>query len=329
MLQPYQALKTLTMRTLPSREEFVGFILHPPLVGDGKFICRVVVRTPLERWRFFYSREVFMKTQKFNFLSFLFVLTLGLTLVVNGCVGRDNNELKTLKIGINDWPGYNIALYGEEAGLFAKRGLDVDFIPFDNLQDASRAVLSGSLDATFSTMWDAMQVDSRKDKPALVMVTDISAGSDGIVAQKQIQSIKDLRGKKVAAKLGTVNHLILLEALQLEQIPPQEVEIVDLDNDIAQEELKKGKIDGAVLWEPSLSSTAEAIEGNILFTTKDVDSLVIDCLMTRSSFVISNKDKLTQFMLAWFDIMDAVENQPKKVFAVVANQLGQSQEFFA
>ncbi len=60
-----------------------------------------------------------------------------------------------------------------------------------------------------------------------------------------------------------------------------------------------------------------------------MDSLVIDCLMTRSSFVVSDQDELTQFMLTWFDIMDAVENQPEEVFAVVANQLVQSQEFLA
>ncbi len=34
-------------------------------------------------------------------------------------------------------------------------------------------------------------------------------------------------------------------------------------------------------------------------------------------------------MLTWFEIMDALENQPEEVFAVVANQLGQNPESFA
>jgi NitT/TauT family transport system substrate-binding protein len=57
------------------------------------------------------------------------------------------------------------------------------------------------------------------------MVTNISHGADGIVAQPAIKSVANLRGKRVGAKLGTVNHLILLEALKLHQIKPEEVKI--------------------------------------------------------------------------------------------------------
>ncbi len=65
---------------------------------------------------------------------------------------------------------------------------------------------------TFASLWELMQADPGNDSPAYVMVTNISAGSDGIVAQPGIQSISDLQGKKIGAKLGTVSHLILLEA---------------------------------------------------------------------------------------------------------------------
>lgn len=46
-----------------------------------------------------------------------------------------------------------------------------------------------------------------------------------VVAQPAIKSVANLRGKRVGSKLGTVNHLILLEALKLHQIKPEEVKI--------------------------------------------------------------------------------------------------------
>ena len=251
------------------------------------------------------------------------------TLLANGCVARQNHELKTLRVGINDWPGYTIAFYAQAAGLFEKRGLEVKLVRFENLQDAARAAIRGSLDATFSTLWDIMQVDPGQDRPVLVMVTNNSYGSDGIVTQSGVQSVKDLRGKKVGAKLGTVNHLILLEALKLKQINPEEVQIEDVSNEIAAQRMKEGSLDGAVVWEPFLSDTAREISGNVPFTTKDVDSLVIDVLASSSSFVASHKAELTQFILAWFDLMHAVETKPDEVFEVVGKQLGQSRESFA
>ncbi len=260
--------------------------------------------------------------------SCLFVGTLAFTLALNGCVGG-SNKLTTMKVAITHWPGFDIILYAQEAGLFAKRGLNVDLIRFENQLDSSRAVLQGSLDAAFITMTDAMQVDSGKNKPAFVLVTDISAGSDGIVAQKSIQSVNDLRGKKVGAKLGTVNHLILLEALAAAKIPPSAIEIVDVSNEIGYYEIKKGNLDATVIWEPLLSETAKAIDGNIIFTTKDLDSLVIDGVLTRSSFVKENKEELTKFILAWFDVMHAVETKPNEVFTVVSKQLGQTEESYA
>jgi NitT/TauT family transport system substrate-binding protein len=38
---------------------------------------------------------------------------------------------------------------------------------------------------------------------------------------------------------------------------------------------------------------------------------------------------LQQFILAWFDIMNAVETQPDRVFELVGEQLGQTGESFA
>ena len=264
-----------------------------------------------------------------SFLGALFVFTMSLILLLHGCTGGQTSRLKPLRVGLNSWPGFDIALYAKDAGLFEKRGLDVEFVRFDVSQDTARALMRGSLDAAFVALWDLMQVDSGSDAPAYILVTNISHGSDGIVAQPTIQSVEDLRGKTVGAKLGTVSHLILLEALQAHQIEPEEVQIEDISNAIAEQRIQQGSLDAAVLWEPSLSSISEAIDGNIVFTTQDVDSLVIDGLASRSSFIQSNSKDLEQFILAWFDLMQAVETQPETVFETVSQHLGQTKESFA
>jgi len=257
------------------------------------------------------------------------VLAFALSLLVHGCLAGGNSEPQSLRVGMNNWPGYAIALYAQETGIFKKRGLDVELVRFTNQQDNIRATIRGSLDASFVPLWEAMQVDPGNDRPAYVMVADISHGSDGIVARSSIESLKALRGKTIAAKLGTVSHLILLEALQSQNIPPADVQIKDVSNDTAVQLLEQGKVDAAVVWEPLLSQTATKIKGRVIFTTKDVDSLVIDGLATRSSFAKANQAVLTKFMLAWLDTIHAVSTQPDRVFESIARQLGQTPESVA
>ena len=270
-----------------------------------------------------------LKPKSWGLPLILFIVTLTSLLIVNGCFFPQNNDLKTFRVGINNWPGFDIVLYAQEAELFKKRGLEVELVRFQNGADAARAMLRGSIDAAFGTLWEAKQLDPGNDKPIFVLVTNISFGSDGIVTQSNFKSVKDLKGKTLGAKLGTVNHLILLEALKLHNMKPTDVAIENISNQAAAEKMQQGLLAGAVIWEPLLSSTAQKIQGNIVYTTKELDSLVIDGLVTRSEILRNKKNQLKKFILAWFELMEAVETKPNEVFEVVSQQLDQTPESFA
>lgn len=252
----------------------------------------------------------------------IFFCLLGLLLASGLAIGCPHQSpLIPLRIGLNYWPGYTIALYGQTSGIFAQRGLKVEFFDFNSQQDNIRANLRGSLDLSFVPLWELLQADPTEQSPVVLTVVDISAGSDGIVAQKNLRSMGDLVGKKIGCKLGTVSHLILLEALQHHRISPQAVEIVDVLNETAVALLQAHQLDAAVLWQPMLETTREAIGGNIVFTTQEVDSLVVDTLATYHDFLTHHRDRLEKFLLAWLDILAAVKNHPQKVFADIAPRL--------
>lgn len=277
------------------------------------------------------SRNLIQLKLKFSRLVFLglIFLVLLLSLLLKGCIFSEESQLQSLHIGINNWPGYAIIFYAQEKGIFAQRGLSVELTTFNNQQDNVRAMLRGALDASFVPFWEVMQADPGEDKPVYILVADVSHGSDGIVAQSAIKSVKELKGKRVGTKLGTVSHLILLEALNANQLQPVDVEIDDVLNETAVEKLQVGSLDAAVLWEPTLQDTAKAIQGNVIFTTREVDSTVVDGLVTSASFITNHKATLSKFLLAWFDTIHALETEPEKVFEIVAQTIGQTGESFA
>jgi NitT/TauT family transport system substrate-binding protein len=277
-------------------------------------------------WKRFQVRSLHQNGLRLSLFFVAFILTFILS--SSGCSSQ-SNSLRPLKIGTLAWPGYDVILYAQSEKLFEKHGLTVELMPFENSQDAARAVLRGKLDMAFATLWDTMQVDPGNDKPAFVLVTDISHGADGIVAQPEIESIAALRGKQIGAQLGTINHLILLEALQLYNVEPEAVDIVNVSNETAIQLMKAGKLDAAVLWEPTLSEIDQSTDFNTIYTTKDIDSIVIDGVMTRSELLQTKKEELTAFALTWLDVMHAIETMPDKVFTIVSEQIGQSTESFA
>ncbi|WP_199317643.1 ABC transporter substrate-binding protein [Richelia sinica] len=262
-------------------------------------------------------------------LGVLFSLAFCVSLMLHGCGIAFNTKLQPLKIGITTWPGFDIVLYAEAADLFKRRGLEVELVRFENQQDSARAVMRGSLDAAFVALWDAVQVDPGNDKPVIVLVTNISAGADGIVAQSPMKSVQDLQGKRVGAKLGTVNHLILLEALNKYKLPPNQVRIEDIANETSAQLMAQKKLDAAVIWQPLLGETAKKVQGNIIYTTKEVDSLVIDTLLTSSQKIQEKKAEIIQFLSAWLDVMSAVETKPTEVYTKVGQLLQQSPQSFA
>lgn len=276
-----------------------------------------------------HRKTMVSRIRSLSFFSILFLVAVVLSLFIHSCDLQSSKAIKSLRIGITNWPGYDVALYAKDSGLFKQRGLDIEFVRFTSPPDAARALLRGALDAAFMNLSVAMQADPGNDNPVFILVADISHGSDGVVAQSGIQSISDLKGRKVAAKLGAANHLILLEALSAHQLKPEDVEIIDVSNDIALQLMQQGKVDGAATWQPLLGKIAKEVSGKIIHTTKDVDTLVIDGLASRSQTLNKKRNEFKQFILAWFDLMQAVEVKPEIVFAQVSQQLNQSSESFA
>jgi NitT/TauT family transport system substrate-binding protein len=138
--------------------------------------------------------------------------------------------------------------------------------------------------------------------------------------------MEDLPGKRIGVKLGTVNELILLEALKLHKISPKAIKMIDISNEIAANELRKNKIDAAVMWQPLLSEIAKEIQGSIVYTTKNQDSLVVDILATINQTFQEKKAAFRQFIWAWFDAIAILKQQPEIIFQFLEQELGQSRK---
>src|SRR3954451_11408486 len=112
-------------------------------------------------------------------------------------------------IAISGWTGFAPLTLAKEAGIFANNGLDVTI---KKVPQASRhlAIASGDVQCAATTVetwvaWNANGVATTQ-----LFQLDKSFGADGMVVRSGISSIKDIKGKTVAASApGTAPYFTL------------------------------------------------------------------------------------------------------------------------
>ena len=137
---------------------------------------------------------------------------LGIALVITLFVGC-KEEKKPLKIGYSDWPGWVAWDIAITKGWFKEEGVNVEFSWFEYVASMD-AFAAGQLDAVTMTNGDALVTGATGAANVMILVSDYSNGNDMIVAAPGIDSIANLKGKKIGIEIGFVEHLLLIEGLK-------------------------------------------------------------------------------------------------------------------
>src|SRR4051812_18948727 len=154
-----------------------------------------------------------------------------------------------LKIGYSDWPGYTVLEVAKQKGWFKDAGLDVELVWFEYLPSID-AFSAGKVDGVCVVATDALVTGANGGKSKIVTLLDYSEGSDMIVGMPGINSIKDLKGKKVGVEVTLVEHLLLLRALEANGMKQDDVTLVNTATDKTPETLASGQVAAVGAWYP-------------------------------------------------------------------------------
>ncbi|WP_373845387.1 ABC transporter substrate-binding protein [Clostridium sp.] len=231
-----------------------------------------------------------------------------------------------IKIGYSPWPGWYVWKIAEKKDLFKKHGINVKLVWFPVYSDSLEAFNTGKIDANSQTLSDTLTPLSKGIDGKIVLVNDNSAGGDGIVAKPQYNNVKDLKGKKVATELGTIDHMLMLTALDRNGMKETDVNYTNMAVNDAGPAFISGNLDAAVLWEPFLSKAVEEGKGHIIFSSKDTPGLVPDLLVANNKVLSTRRDDFKKIIEVWFDALDYWKNNPDDALKIMADAAGTSVE---
>lgn len=132
------------------------------------------------------------------------------------------------------------------------------------------------------------------------VIHNFSAGADAIVVTKNINSVADLKGKKIACSEGTASHSLLLNTLDAAGLTNEDVKIITTGygSDVATA-FKAGAVDAAVVFTPDDEACISAIPGaHILTSTAQASNLVTDGFLAHKDWLEKNPEKVKKIIQA-------------------------------
>ena len=258
-----------------------------------------------------------------------FLTALAVAALTSIAPGAFAQETK-VAIGISGWTGFAPLTLAKEAGLYKKHGLDVSLKKIPQ-KDRHLAIASGDIQCAATTVetwivWNANGVPTTQ-----IFQLDKSFGADGMVVKAGIDSIKDLKGKTVAASApGTAPYFTLAWMLRENGLSLKDVKIVNLEPQAAANAMIAGTagVDAAMTYEPFLGAVrAKPEAGRILATTLDYP-MIMDTFGCTPKFLTENPKAAKALADAYFDALAMIRAEPKKSFEIMGADVKQSGEQF-
>ncbi len=242
------------------------------------------------------------------------VLLFVLFIILASCLFEDKDYLK---IGTNVWPGYEPLYLARELGYF--KNVPVHLVEYSSASQVLRAYRNRMINGAALTLDETLLLKDYGFDPVIVLVMDISNGGDAIIARKGINSVSDLRGKKVGVENTALGAYVLTRAFEKAGLSISDVEIVPLEVDEHYKWFKNGKIDAVVTFEP-VKSKLLAIGGKVIFDSSQIPGEIVDVLVVERSYLKKNPDVVKNLISNWFRAVEYMKKHKKKSYKIITKR---------
>ncbi len=232
-------------------------------------------------------------------------------------------------IGLSGWTGFAPLTLAREAGLFKKHGLDVSLKKIPQ-KDRHLAIASGDIQCAATTVetwivWNANGVPTTQ-----IFQMDKSYGADGLAVRNDIKTIKDLKGKKIAAWApGTSPYFLASWFLKKNGLSIKDVTVVNLDPQNAAKAFVSGQdIAAAATYEPYISSVRnDPKSGRVIATTLDYP-MVMDTFGCTPKFLADSRKTAEAVTKSYFEAVAMIAKEPMKSFGIMGAAVKQDAKAF-
>ncbi|MET0746888.1 MAG: taurine ABC transporter substrate-binding protein [Rhizobium sp.] len=184
-------------------------------------------------------------------------------------------------------------------GAFVKAtGYDIDFRKFNSGADIFAAIASGDVQVGYVGSSPFAAATSRGLAVKAFYLSSISGIDEALVVRNGsgIETLADLKGKKLAAAPVSTDHYQLLALIKSLGLTEKDVQVFAIPQPQIVAGFARGDIDGGFVWDPALTELKK--NGKVLVTSKDVadkGAPTFSAWVAATDFADKNPDFLKSF----------------------------------
>lgn len=226
------------------------------------------------------------------------------------------NKTRLIVSYTKSWGDYTL-LVAKEKGLFEKYGVEVEPVYYDGSSKIYPDLAAGQIDGGLIAIGDALGVDHNAHMK-IIGVSD-NGESDAIVGGPDINSIEDLKGKKIGILMGSQYELMVTQMLQSANVNIYDITLTGIAPENSVNALRNNRVQAVYTWEPFLS---EAISnGNKILYPKENLRLFPNMIVFNALIVKNRPEDVRSFLKAWFEAVEYRLLNPEETQAIAAKYL--------
>ena len=182
----------------------------------------------------------------------IYTLILASLALLSSCTGNKKAEenVETLRIGVMPSVDHLPLAIAQEQHYFDSLGLNVELVRFTSPMERDAALQAGELDGTISDYTTVMTQNAKGLSVKLLSSTD-GLFSFIVNPKSGINTLADLKGKKVALSSNTVIEFATDQVLAKAKLEPTDITKVEVQKiPLRLEMVAKGEVDAAILPQP-------------------------------------------------------------------------------
>ena len=243
----------------------------------------------------------------------LFLLVLLCSSFILGC----SYESEPLNIGSNRWLGYAPIYIADELGWTSTA--NIRLVEYSTSSGVIRGMYNGLLDAALLTLDEAILLQSTGQDIEILLITNISAGSDILYTRPNIRHIRELKGQRIAAEGGTLGAYFLSRILSKAQLSADDIHVANLPLYMHIDALKNNTVDASINHASVHAQLSKA--GLVpLFTSRDLPGEIIDVLVVNRQRTSPELRKRIRAL--WFSSLESWFEHRSKTDLRIYKRLG-------
>ena len=237
----------------------------------------------------------------------------------------------TIRIGYQTFPSGDLIVKNSKWLEEALPDFNIKWIKFDSGADVNTAFIAKELDfGALGSSPVARGLSAPLNIPYKVaFVLDVAGDNEALVARNgsNVNTIADLRGKRVGTPFASTAHYSLLAALSQNGLSANDVQLVDLQPQAILAAWDRGDIDAAYTWLPTLDDLRKT--GKDLITSRQLakdGKPTLDLAAVRTEFSDAHPEVVDTWRKQEARALDTIKDDPDAAAKAIAAEIGLSPE---